>query len=151
MFALRGGPGRQDNAHPLYKDGVVRMLLLLASFAAVIGAATPAQADPVGSPDASFLAALDQAGVPYKDGAVAIRVGKKACELMDQGHSKAAVIQSVSSENAGFTVSDATSFTTSAVNAYCPQHVGEPNTEPPPRPTDTGMFPWIPIPPPGAA
>ncbi|OBH12579.1 hypothetical protein A5695_16195 [Mycobacterium sp. E1747] len=129
----------------------MRMLLLLASFAAVIGAAAAAQADPVGSPDASFLAALDQAGVPYKDGAVAIRVGKKACELMDQGHSKAAVIQSVSSENAGFTVSDATSFTTSAVNAYCPQHIGEPNTEPPPRPTDTGMFPWIPFPPPGAA
>ncbi|OBG67406.1 hypothetical protein A9X03_05820 [Mycobacterium sp. E1715] len=129
----------------------MRMLLALASFAAVIGAATPARADPAGNPDASFLAALDQAGVPYKDGAVAIRVGKKACALMDQGHSKAAVIQSVSSENAGFTVAEATSFTTSAVNAYCPQHIGEPDTVAPPPPTNTGMFPWIPFPPPGAA
>ncbi|OBG93964.1 hypothetical protein A5697_03115 [Mycobacterium sp. E3251] len=129
----------------------MRVLLLLASFAAAIGAATPAQADPAGNPDASFLAALDQAGVPYKNGAVAIQVGKKACELMDQGHSKAAVIQSVSSENAGFTVSQATSFTTSAVNAYCPQHIGEPNTEPPPRSPDIWMIPWIPFPPPGAA
>lgn len=126
------------------------MLLVLASFAAAIGAAAPAHADPAGNPDANFLTALDQAGVPYKNGAVAIQVGKKACELMDQGHSKAAVIQSVSSENAGFTVADATHFTTSAVNAYCPQHIGEPNTEPPPRPTDTGMFPWIPLPPLGA-
>ncbi len=77
--------GRQDNADHLYKDEAVRMLLVLASLAAVVGVATPAQADPAGNPDANFLAALDQAGVPYKNSAVAIRVGKKACELMDQG------------------------------------------------------------------
>ncbi|OBB68990.1 hypothetical protein A5758_07395 [Mycobacterium sp. 852014-50255_SCH5639931] len=129
----------------------MRMLLVLASFAAAIGAATPAQADPASNPDANFLTALDQAGVPYKNGAVAIQVGKKACELMDQGHSKAAVIQSVTSENAGFTVADATHFTTSAVNAYCPQHIGEPTTEPPQPPPGIWTIPWIPFPPPGAA
>ncbi|MGZ4511318.1 MAG: DUF732 domain-containing protein [Mycobacterium sp.] len=123
------------------------MLLVLASFAAVVGAATPAQADPAGNPDANFLAALDQAGVPYKNGAVAIRVGKKACQLMDQGHSEADVIQSVSAENAGFTVSDATNFTTSAVRVYCPQHLGEPTTEPPPPPPDNWFIPDIPLPP----
>ncbi|GAB1812166.1 DUF732 domain-containing protein [Mycobacterium sp. MUNTM1] len=126
------------------------MLLVLASFAAVIGAATPAHAEPGGNPDANFLAALDQAGVPYKNGAVAVRVGKKACELMDQGHSQADVIQSVSSENAGFTVADATHFTTSAVSAYCPQHLGEPTTEPPPPP-DWSNIPWFPFPAPAAA
>lgn len=126
------------------------MLLVLASFAAVLGAATPAQADPGGNPDANFLAALDQAGVPYKSGPVAIRVGRTACQLMDQGHSQADVIQSVTSENAGFTVADATHFTTSAVNAYCPQHIGEPTTQPPPPP-DPWMIPWIPLPPLGAA
>lgn len=128
----------------------MRTLLVLASLAAMIAAAPPAQADPAGNPDANFLAALDRAGVPYKNGAVAVQVAKKACELMDQGHSKAAVIQSVTSENGGFTVSDATSFTTSAVNAYCPQHIGEPDTVAPPPPTNTGMFPWIPLPPLGA-
>ncbi|KKC02191.1 DUF732 domain-containing protein [Mycobacterium nebraskense] len=126
------------------------MLFVCASFAAVVGAATPAAADPAGNPDANFLAALNQAGVPYQSGAVAIRVGKKACELMDQGHSEADVIQSVSAENAGFTVSDATSFTTSAVNVYCPQHLGEPTTEPPKPPPDIWMIPFIPLPPLGA-
>jgi hypothetical protein len=134
----------------LYKDEAVRMLLVLASFAAIIAAATPAQAEPGGNPDANFLAALDQAGIPYKNGAVAIRIGKKACELMDQGHSQADVIQSVSSENAGFTVADATHFTTSAVSAYCPQHLGEATTEPPP-PIAWWDIPWIPLPAPGAA
>ena len=120
------------------------MLLVLASFAAVICAATPAQADPAGDPDANFLAALARAGVPYKSGPVAIQVGKKACQLMDQGHSQAAVIQSVAAENAGFTVSDATNFTTSAVSVYCPQHLGEPTTEPPPPPSNwiVPEFPW---------
>ncbi|GAA4542938.1 DUF732 domain-containing protein [Mycobacterium paraffinicum] len=126
------------------------MPLVLASFAVAIGAATPAQAEPAGNPDANFLTALDQAGVPYKNGAVAVQVGRKACELMDQGHSEAAVIQSVSSEN-GFTVADATHFTISAVNAYCPQHIGEPTTEPPPPPSAIWTIPWIPFPPPGAA
>lgn len=125
------------------------MLLVLAAFAAVIGAAAPAQAEPAGNPDANFLAALDQAGVPYKNGAVAVRVGKKACELMDQGHPQADVIQSVSSEN-GFTMADATHFTTSAVGAYCPQHLGEPTTQPPPPPAWWDI-PWIPLPPLGAA
>ena len=129
----------------------MRMLFVLASLAVVVSAATPAQADPAGNPDANFLAALDQAGVPYKSGAVAIRVGKKACQLMDQGHSQADVIQSVSAENAGFTVSDATHFTTSAVSVYCPQHLGEPTTEPPPTPSDTWIVPEFPWPAPPAA
>lgn len=127
----------------------MRTFLVLVSFAAIVGAATPAHADPSGNPDADFLAALDRSGVPYKNAAVAIRVGKKACQLMDQGHSEADVIQSVSSENAGFTVSDATKFTTSAVSVYCPQHLGEPTTEPPPPPSNTWVgpeFPW-PVPP----
>jgi Protein of unknown function (DUF732) len=96
------------------------------------------------------LSALDQAGVPYKNGAVAVQVGKKACELMDQGHPEADVIQSVAAENAGFTVSNATTFTTSAVNAYCPQHIGEPTTQPPTLPPDAWFIPFIPLPPPGA-
>lgn len=126
------------------------MLAMLASLAAVFAAA-PAWADPAGNPDASFLAALDQDGVSYKSGAVAIRIGKQACELMDQGHSLADVIQSVSSENPGFSVSDATKFSTSAVNAYCPQYIGEPTTEPPPPPPNNWFIPDFSLPAPPAA
>ncbi|BBZ74118.1 DUF732 domain-containing protein [Mycobacterium paraseoulense] len=135
----------------------MRTLLAVVGFAAVIGAAAPAQADPAGNngpgPDASFLAALDQAGVPFKSGPVAIGVAKKACQLMDQGHSQADVIQSMSASNPGFSVDDATKFTVSAVAAYCPQHLGEPTAEPPPGPTlpPTGMWPMFPWPTPGAA
>lgn len=118
--------------------------------------AAPAQADPVGNeagPDAGFLSALNAAGVPYKSGPVAISIGKQACELMDQKHSKADVIQSLSASNPGFTVDSATTFVTSAVNAYCPQYAGEPATEPPPSPTlpPTGIWPMFPLPTPGAA
>ena len=42
----------------------MRFLVMLAGFAAVLGVATPAQADPANSgPDASFLAALTKAGI----------------------------------------------------------------------------------------
>lgn len=47
--------GWRDNGANLYEDEAVRMLVALASFAAVIGVATPAQADPGGNdsgPDA---------------------------------------------------------------------------------------------------
>lgn len=134
----------------------MRILLVLTSFAAFIAVAAPAQADPAGNgsgPDQSFLAALNQAGVPYKSAPVAIGVAKKACQLMDEGHSQADVIQSMSASNPGFSVDDATKFTVSAVAAYCPQHLGEPTTEPPPSPTlpPTGMWPMFPWPAPGAA
>ena len=46
-----------------------------------------AQADPgTSGADASFLAALTKAGITYQDPTVAVAVGKKACELMDQGN-----------------------------------------------------------------
>ena len=50
----------------------MRLLVVFAGFAAAVSVATPAQADPGSNdsgPDASFLAALDKAGV--RDGAEA--------------------------------------------------------------------------------
>lgn len=44
----------------------MRLLGVLASFAAVTGLAVPAHADPSGD-DAAFLAALKQAGITYQD------------------------------------------------------------------------------------
>ncbi|WP_293316097.1 DUF732 domain-containing protein [Mycobacterium sp.] len=130
------------------------MLVALSIFVAIIVAPTRAGADPVNSesgPDATFLAALDQAGVPYKSGPVAIAVGKKACELMDQGHPEADVIRSLAASNPGYTTENATNFATSAVNAYCPQHVGQPTTTPAPLTLPpNGLWPIFPLPTPGA-
>lgn len=91
----------------------MRTLVAGASLVVVVGLAAPAQADPLGSevgPDGYFLSALNEAGVPYKSGPVAISVGKRACELMDQGHSLADVIQSLAASNLGYTADSATKF-----------------------------------------
>ena len=105
----------------------MRFLVVLVGFAAVLGMATPAHADPGNAGvDASFLAALDKAGITYQDPNVAVTVGKEACALMDQGNPEAGVIKSVSSSNPGFTPDGAAQFTMIAASAYCPQHMGKP-------------------------
>ena len=117
----------RDNGANLYEDEAMRFLVMLAGFAAVLGVATPAQADPGNSgTDASFLAALQKSGITYQDPTVAVAVGKKACELMDRGNPQVDVIKSVSSSNSGFTVDGAAQFTMIAASAYCPQHMGQP-------------------------
>jgi hypothetical protein len=156
MRAAGGIGGRQDNDARLYENEAMRMLVALASFAAVIGMAAPAQADPGSSdsgPDASFLAALDKAGITYQSGTAAVAGGKRACELMDQGHPESDVIKSMSASNPGFTTDGAAKFTTIAVSAYCPQHLGEPITQAPPTLTlpPTGIWPEFPLPTLGAA
>lgn len=145
---------RQDNGANLYENEAMRMLLVLASFAFAVGVATPAQAD-TGSndsgPDASFLAALDKAGITYHSRADAVAVGKRACELMDQGHPESDVIKNMSASNPGFTEDGAAKFTTIAVSAYCPQHLGEPAAQAPPPPASSATWPDFPLPTPGAA
>jgi hypothetical protein len=119
----------------LYEDEAMRFLVVLAGFAAVLGVATPALADPGNSgTDASFLAALNKAGITYQDPAVAVAVAKKACALMDQGNPQAGVIKSVSSSNPGFTGDGAAQFTMIAASAYCRQHLGQPVTQAAPTP-----------------
>jgi Protein of unknown function (DUF732) len=138
---------RQDNGANLYEDEAMRMLVVVTG-CAVIAVATPAQADPNSNgsgPDASFLAALDNAGIAYQSKAGAIAAGKRACQLMDQGHPDSDVIKSVSASNPGFTMDAATKFTAIAASSYCPQHLGDPTTQapPPPPPPDTWPeFPW---------
>jgi hypothetical protein len=133
----------------------MRFLVVLAGLAAVLGVAAPAQADPGNSgPDASFLAALKKAGITYQDPAVAVEVGKQACELMDQGNTEAGVIKSVSSSNPGFTGDGAAQFTMIAASAYCPQHMGPPLSQaltPPPQPPQQNPIIDFPIVPPPAA
>jgi uncharacterized protein DUF732 len=140
----------------MYEDEAVRMRVVLAGFAAAVGAAAPAQADPVDNvsgPDASFLAALDKAGITYQSGPTAVAVGRRACQLMDQGNSEYDVIKNVSASNPGFTAEGAAKFTMIAASAYCPQHLGQPITPPPspPQPGPANFWPEFPWPAPPAA
>jgi len=121
----------------------MRLLVVLGGLAAVIGLAAPAQADP----DGDFLAALNGAGITYQSGPDAIGIGQRACQLMDQGHSEADVIKSMTEQNPGFTNDAATQFTKIAENVYCPQHIGGAVAPPPTsEPAVPPFFPW-PVPP----
>ena len=72
----------------------MRLLAVLASFAAVIGLAMPAHADPSGD-DAAFLAALKQAGITYQDPDRAVAVGKQVCGLADKGMTGAEIVKNL--------------------------------------------------------
>lgn len=126
----------------------MRTLVGLASLAVVIGAATPAYADPPADQsgaDGSFIASLNRGGVPFKDANTAISIGRKACDLMNQGHPKSQIITSLSSDNPGFPADAATKFANSAADAYCPQHAGEPDVAPP-TPLPPNQWPIIDFP-----
>ena len=125
----------------------MRPPVALAGLAALIGAATPAHADP--DPDASFLDALNNAGITYQNGPDAIAIGRRACQLMDQGHPEPDVIKSMTQQNAGFTNDGATKFTQIAESVFCPQHVGGVVAPPPPAQQPNyplPEFPWPALP-----
>ena len=123
----------------------MRSHVILVTLAALIGLATPAHADP--NPDAKFLGALDKAGITYHDGPAAVAIGRRACELMDQGNSQADVVKSMTQENSGFTDDGATKFTQISESVFCPQHtwgiVQKPEQQPWSPPID---FPLPPLP-----
>jgi hypothetical protein len=124
------------------------MLVMIAGFATVIGMSVPAGADPGSNgsvPDASFLAALDSAGITYHNKAAAVAVGKEACALMDQGDPEPNVVKEVSASNPDFTPSAAANFTVIAASAYCRQYLGNPTAlqAPPPPPRPLIEFPVI--------
>jgi Protein of unknown function (DUF732) len=138
-------PG-EDSGADLYQDEAMRLLLVaVGGFAAVIGLTTPAQADP-DDPGADFLAALNNARITYQSGPDAVGIGRRACQLMDQGHSQADVIKGVMDQNPGFTVGGATQFVEIAENTLCPQHIGGAVSPPPSAPAVPPLFP-LPAPP----
>ena len=148
----------QYNRHPAETSFAFGYAALNLAYliAAVIGMATPAQADPTTSSDtdASFLAALDKAGITYGDGSLAVKVGKRACDLMNEGSPQVDVIKQVSSSNPGFTVDGAAQFTMIAAGVYCPQHMGQsaathaPASPASPALAPNGLAPEPPPPPP---
>jgi Protein of unknown function (DUF732) len=107
----------------------MRLLLFLASSAAVIGLSAPARADDT---DPNFVAALNKAGITFKSGSDVTGAGRRECQLMDQGHSEADVIKAMVDQNPGFTTDAATRFTQIAEQDLCPRHIGGAVAAPPP-------------------
>jgi hypothetical protein len=101
----------------------MRLLVVPACFAALIAMAAAAQADQGGG-DADFLAGLNSAGISYKSGPDAVGIGRRACELMDQGHPPAEVIKAMTDQNPGSTTDGAAKFLDIAEKNLCPQHIG---------------------------
>src|ERR1700758_1165514 len=104
----------------------MRLPVVLASLAAVIGLAVPAQADPgPGDPgqDASFLSQLSQAGITYSNGPAVIAAARTACNMMDSGQGQMDVIKQVMSLNPGFGLAGSTRFTAIASAVYCPDYL----------------------------
>ena len=100
----------------------MKVLVLLAGFAAVIGLAGPASADDGGNVDADFLDALKFAGITYQDPAAAIAAGKTVCQLEDTGSTEDEILGNLQQRN-GFTGNGAAKFTVIAVGAYCPKYI----------------------------
>ena len=114
----------------------MRRLLVVLGIASSLGSAIPAQADP--NVDASFVDALNKAGITFNDSKSAVDAGKTACGLMDQGKPELDVIQLVTQQNPGISTTSAAQFTAIAASAYCPQHLqrasdNRGSRSPPPR------------------
>ena len=96
----------------------MRLLLMLAGLAAMIGMAGPAYAD---STDDQFLAALGPAGVNFDDPAKAVAAGKSVCTMANTSNMRMVnVVTAIHSANPGLTFDKAATFTRIAANAYCP-------------------------------
>jgi hypothetical protein len=142
MLRFRGQSDCHDNGATLSHDDPVRRVLALLGIAvATLGSGVPAHADP--SLDASFLDSLTKAGITVRDGPGAVKAGRTACGLMQQGKPELDVIQLVTKQNPGLDTTRAAQFTAIAASAYCPQYLqrpsdnggGDPNPTPQPSAT----------------
>jgi Protein of unknown function (DUF732) len=100
-------------------------LAMLVGLAALSSAALvqagPGRADP--GLDASFLDALTKAGITIKSDSGAVKAGKAACGMMNQGRPQIDVVQVVTRQNPGLDTTRAAQFTAIAASAYCPQQL----------------------------
>jgi Protein of unknown function (DUF732) len=107
-------------------DVAMKRLLVSLGIAAALGSGVPAHAAPGSADpdlDARFLDALTKAGLTVLSRPGAIKDGKTACGLMEQGLPELDVIQRVSKQNPGLDTTKAAKFTAIAASAYCPQYL----------------------------
>ena len=111
-------------------DGPMRLLLVFASVAVMVGLAVPALADPSDPPapadpaaDATFLDSLNKAGMTYSNGSSAVAAGRLACDMMNSGTSEQDVVTKLSALNPGLNTGGAMKFAALASTAYCPDYL----------------------------
>jgi len=115
----------------------MKLLLTMASVAAVIGMAAPAYAD---STDDSFIASLKAAGITYTDQDAVIGAGKWVCDKVSGGTDMSDVVKTLTTKNTSLNPEKASKFAAIAANAYCPDAVStasSPSDTPGPAPSDT--------------
>lgn len=98
----------------------VRLLVSLGAVAAVVTSAAPAQADSLTD---SFLAALNNAGVPYGDPPDAVSLGQSVCPMLAQPGGTFARAASNVTGHSGMSADMAGMFTSIAISMYCPSMV----------------------------
>jgi hypothetical protein len=115
--------GGRDKGVKVRDDVPMTRLAVLVLGAAALSLAALANANLAGADpvDASFLDALTKAGITVKSETGAVKAGKTACGMMDQGRPELDVIQLVSRQNPGLDTTRAAQFTAIAASAYCPQ------------------------------
>ena len=107
----------------------MRLLLVLASMAVVLGLAAPALADPPdpapGDPaaDSNFIASLKNAGMTFRKESDAVAAGRLACDMMNSGTSEQDVVTKLSALNPGLNTAGAMKFAALASTAYCPDYL----------------------------
>ena len=96
----------------------MRLLLMLAGLAGMIGMAVHAYAD---STDDQFLAAVGQAGIHFDDHDKAIAAGKSVCTMANTSNMRMVnIVIAIHNANPGLAWDKAADFTKIADNAYCP-------------------------------
>jgi hypothetical protein len=124
--AIPGRWNRYDKVAEMSDDVAMRRLMVSLGIAASLGSGVSAHAEPGGPDptlDARFLDALAKAGLTVLSPPGAVKDGKAACGLMEQGQSELDVIQHVSKRNPGLDTTKAAKFTAIAASAYCPQYL----------------------------
>jgi|SRR5271166_4469 hypothetical protein len=123
---------RQDNRADVDDDGPMRVPLMLATVAAIVGFAVPALADPPPGPvpddpvaDANFLDSLNKAGMTYRSGPDAVAAGRMACNMMISGRSEMDVVNELSVRNPGLNNGGAMRFAALASSTYCPDYLSK--------------------------
>jgi hypothetical protein len=137
-------PAPWGNGADLYEDEAMRLLVVLASFSAVIGVAVPAHADAAG-----YLAELDKAGVSYSNPTDATNAGLSICHGLENGGRFDTAIDSETA--AGYSEHDAGFIVGAAVENLCPDRVPAmsqwlKNREQPPHPPSPQVPDYIPLP-----
>ncbi|HTY31999.1 DUF732 domain-containing protein [Mycobacterium sp.] len=113
----------------------MRLALLMAGVAVVIGTAAPAYADP-DAKDQAFLTALTQAGLTYLNADRAITAGKQVCSLADGGMTGEEIVKDLQDRNPGFEGQGAAKFAAIAASAYCPEKLSQTEDQgPAPKPS----------------